>query len=418
MDSELLDKEVLCIIDIRQIQKFIFHSNKTIDTLGASVIMKSILEDALLYAVKNIESPLKDNQYDLLMNPDIKTVPYFNDENVLIQLIINSAGNAQIIFRTGELCQKVVRKVSRYLLDTTYALEIASCAVARTDSNIVDNNALYRKLDLVKADFPSAHLLLPPAIVKKEKNTGEAVYKIDKDGEAISKSTYIRRKLAIQAHDTMDMKQVHSEKGPNDAKYLAVLHIDGNNMGMTIGKIMPKAKSYEDTVKIRRLIDKNIDQGYTNTLSNTLAWLKKEYYPDGISEEEFSKEFLVFHRGGDDLNIVCAPRLAIPFVERFVEELKNAYLWNDDELKVNFSICGGVAFVFRDYPFIPAFDLAEECCSNAKKFAKKAENSINGLSGNWFDFEIQMDDRVPDIDHNREQYYKTSENINMLLKTP
>ena len=178
MENELLDKEVLCLIDIRQIQKYLFHTNGPMESLGASKVLSVILDDALEYAAKNIDSPLDKSQFDLSYSAEDKQIPYFHNEKILIQAIVISAGYAFILFRTGRLCQKIIRKVSRYFLDKTHILEISACAVEKTGSFHKDIDAIFNKLDLVKNEFASAHPFLPPAVVKKEKNTGEAVFKI------------------------------------------------------------------------------------------------------------------------------------------------------------------------------------------------------------------------------------------------
>ena len=415
MENELLDKEVLCIIDVRQIQKFLFHTNGPVESLGASKVMSVILEDALEYAVKNIDTPLDKSQFDLSCSADDKQIPYFHDEKILVQTIIISAGNAFILFRTGRLCQKVIRKVSRYFLDKTHILEISTCAVEKTDSNHKDVDAIFDKLDLVKNEFASAHPFLPPAIVKKEKNTGEAVFKILENGKEVSKSSFILRQNVGPTDSMVDMKEIASAKGPGGKSYVAIIHMDGNNMGSTIGQVVPKAKNYEESIIIRRIIDRNITKGFNDTLKNTVDYIRKKYYP-GISDREFLHELSFFHQGGDDINLTCNPKIAIPFVERFVQELRNVCLWKDDKSEVHFSVSAGIAFVYPDSNFFSAFNMAEECCSNAKKFAKKPENAINGLSGTWFDFEFQTDRKILHLDIARKRYFRTFENINMQLR--
>lgn len=413
MKQDLLNKEVLAIIDVRQIQKFMFHSNSSRETLGGGNIVKKIIHESLNYAAQNIDTPLKENQYVLCIESE--DIPYFQDENVLMQIITNSAGNAFILFRTGALYQKIIRKVSRYFLEKTYILEIATCAVEKTDDFLYDFDQLFRELEKVKACFPSMHPLPPPAIVQKEPNTGEPIFSIV-DGKSASKSSLVRLNAAQEDDSVSDMRQIHATKGPNGKSYVAVLHLDGNNMGMTIAKIIPKAKNYEECIRLRRTINRNIEEGFKTTLDNTIAKIKNKFIPGNLTGEDFSHELAILHRGGDDTNIVCNPRLAIPFVEEFAKQLKSAYLWKDEFFQVGFSICAGIAFVYKDTPFIPAFKIAEECCSSAKKYAKKNENCIDGLPGTWFDFEIQTENNVLHIDYTRKSFYNTSESINLQLR--
>ena len=415
MENELLDKEVLCLIDIRQIQKYLFHTNGPMESLGASKVLSVILDDALEYAAKNIDSPLDKSQFDLSYSAEDKQIPYFHNEKVLVQAIVISAGNAFILFRTGRLCQRIIRKVSRYFLDKTHILEISACAVEKTGSFHKDIDAIFNKLDLVKNEFASAHPFLPPAIVKKEKYTGEAVFKILENGEEISKSSFILRQSVAPTDNIVDIKKISPAKGPGGKSYVAIIHMDGNNMGSTIDQVVPKEKNYEESIIIRRTINRNITEGYNDTLKNTVDYIRKKYYPK-IFEKVFFRELAFFRQGGDDINLACNPTIAIPFVERFVQELRNICLWKDDKSEVHFSLSAGIAFVYPDSNFFSAFNMAEECCSNAKKFAKKPENSINGLSGTWFDFEFQTDQKIQHLDTTRKRYFRTFENINMQLR--
>ena len=60
MDRELLKKEVLCIIDTKQIQKFIFHSNTMLDTIGGSDLILHIMYDAIIQCKGNTSEASPD----------------------------------------------------------------------------------------------------------------------------------------------------------------------------------------------------------------------------------------------------------------------------------------------------------------------------------------------------------------------
>ena len=51
MDRELPDREVLCIMDIRQIQTYIFQVNSQEAIRGGENMVKRILTDELAWAV-------------------------------------------------------------------------------------------------------------------------------------------------------------------------------------------------------------------------------------------------------------------------------------------------------------------------------------------------------------------------------
>lgn len=70
MEQSLMDKEVLCILDTRQIQRYMFRTNTIQDTMGASDLLDHVLEDAIQNAMTEIEPPLSPEQYDLSLRTD------------------------------------------------------------------------------------------------------------------------------------------------------------------------------------------------------------------------------------------------------------------------------------------------------------------------------------------------------------
>ena len=80
------------------------------------------------------------------------------------------------------------------------------------------------------------------------------------------------------------------------------------------------------------------------------------------------------------------------------------------------SCCAGVAIVRSDCDFHFAFDLAEECCANAKKTAKTERNLRGGLAGNWIDFQVLDNPRSQELELLREENYRTADQGSLLLR--
>lgn len=133
MEKELLDKEVLCILDTRQIQRFLFKSNSYMDTLGGSDLVGQIQEKAIGYAMTHIDPPLREDEYSLSLEPDAQ-IPYFVSDKIQFQLLTCGAGNAMCLVRSGRLCQKIIRKISRYYLDSAYSLNLVASVTEKTDN--------------------------------------------------------------------------------------------------------------------------------------------------------------------------------------------------------------------------------------------------------------------------------------------
>ena len=417
MEKELMNKEVLCILDTRQIQRFMFKSNSYLDTLGGSDLVNEVQEKAIRYAMTHIDPPLREEEYSLSLDPDTE-IPYFTSEKIQFQLLTCRAGNAMCLVRTGALCQKIIRKLSRFYLDFAYSLNLVAAATEKTDDFGSDIFHLYKKLNAIKASCDISDPVGPISVVVREQRTGQpAIGQDEKTGEYYSRSSYLRRQAALQRRLVVDMQQMQTTTGFDGKEYLAVIHADGNNLGITIGKILQNSHGYSNGVRARRQISKNLEQIYSSVMEKTLSQIQEYYTNLDIPEKrEFHYAFHVCHQGGDDINIICDARLAVPFLNFLFENLQGMFLWKSDTLTVPLYMCAGIAYVQKEKGFHSAYQLASECCDSAKKAAKKEKNLRNGLAGNWIDFQICDTTNTQELDLQREKSYVTNEQIHMQMR--
>lgn len=414
MEKELMDKEVLCILATRQIQRFMFKSNSYLDTIGGSDLVKEIQEKAIRYAVTHIDPPLREDEYSLSLEPDVQ-IPYFFSDKIRFQLLTCNAGNAMCLVRTGELCQKIIRKISRFYLDNAYSLNLAAAVTEKTENFGTDLFNLYQKLGNIKASCDISDPAGAPPVVVKEKRTGLPAIGINPEtGEYYSRSSLLRRQVALKRRLVLDMNELQTTTGFDGKEYLAVIHADGNNLGITIGRILHNFPGYIEGTYTRRQISRNIDHIYQHLMDKTLVQMR-EYY-DGLDipgKSDFDHAFHVCHQGGDDINIMCDAKLAVPFLNLLFDNLKGMMLWESETLTVPLYMCAGIAYVLKDQSFHSAYRLAEECCDHAKQVAKKNENLRNGLAGNWIDFQVCDAANTQELDMLREKAYITKEQIHM-----
>ena len=418
MKKELLDKEVICIYDTRAIQKFIFSNNNNIDIIGAGNIVSDVLPEALNYALENNKGmPLGRDEYCMSEMEDPDNVPYFDDQKIRAQVVTIGGGNAFMLYRTGRPCSEVSKAFSRYILEHTYSLQVAVAAVAKTENMDNDINQLYLKLDRIKNTEAFSHPLGTLPIIKKEKTSGAPVIGTDKDtGEEISMQTFFRReKVRTDKHLQNKVRTLGELSKYNDK--LAYIHMDGNSMGLTIGRIMGSISDYKEGIIARRRLNMNIMNQYVQTLADSKDWLLTRMSDDGIPAEESDRYFQELHTGGDDINLAMNARYSFMFVEHFIKEVSKKTLWNDDRLgMIYFSVCAGIALVSPDVSCRMGLWLAESCCETAKNEAKKPINLINGNVGNWIDFHINEDSYINDIDTIREDRFKTDTNTYLCLR--
>ena len=416
MDSQLMEKEVLCILDTRQIQKFMFRSNTYVDTLGGSDLMTHILEDGIRFALRSIEPPLREEEYDLSLDPDAP-IPYFDNDGVIFQLMICAAGNAMFLARTGRLAQKIIRKISRYYLDHAYSLNLAAAAVEKTEDMGHDIFELYKKLNNVKVSAVISDPLGALPVVLREERTGQPVIGRDQvRGDYISRASLIRRREAVKRGEIVSLKELRATRGTDQKNYRAVLHVDGNNIGITIGRILQQTPDYQKGIRTRRRLNGNIANQYKSIMEKTVAQLRAYYGELGRSDPDFAHEFQIIHSNGDDVNCMCNAVLAFPFMDFFFENLKDASIGEVDGQRIPLYCCAGICFVTDESDFHTAFTMAEECCENAKKRAKLDKNLRNGLAGSWIDFQICESTHFQELDLLREKFFVTDTNVNLALR--
>ncbi len=416
MEERLMDKEVLCLLDTRQIQRFIFRGNTYIDTLGGSDLIVHVPDDAVRYALQHTDPPLSEDEYDLSMDPDAP-IPYFTSKKIQFQMILCAAGNTLCIVRTGALCRQIIRKVSRYYLDHSYSLNLASAVTEKTDNLGEDVFRLYRNLYANKASCEISDPFGALPVTVRENNSGEnAIGRDPKNGGYYSVSSAIRRQEALRRDCIVEMKDMNASVGGDGKKYLAVIHADGNNLGISIGRILQNTRGYEEGIRARRKINRNITTVIRKTLDRTLSHLREAYADRWTDERDFQHSFYIVLQGGDDINCICSADLAMPFLKLFFQNLRGSFLWESEEMKFPLYACAGVAFVTPETGFHRAFHLAEECCESAKTTAKLECNLRDGFAGSWIDYQIGEQGNIQELPMWRQHSYITNEGVNLLLR--
>ncbi len=416
MEANLMDKEVLCILDTRQIQMYLFRNNSLRDVLGGSDVMDHIQMDAIHYALTHMEPALTEKNYALSLDPH-EEIPWFHSPDIQFQLFYCSAGNAICLVRTGRLCQQLLHRMSRYYLEHGYSLNLTVAVTEKTDNLRQDLFELYNRLNEVKASGDVLEPQEPLSVVAREKWTGLPAIGRDEQGAYYGRASAIRRKEAALRETVVDFSDIRTTRGPDGRDYLAVIHSDGNNLGITIGRLMRSTTSYEDGIHLRRLIASTIDEKYGCAVDKTIADMRAYWETLPAKKKSvFEQSFYVVHRGGDDLNVICDASMAIPFMNLLYKNLKGAVLWQSDDFTAPVYVCSGIAFVTKGSNFHSAFVMAEECCDRAKIAAKRETNLRNGFAGNWIDFQVYPEPQAQSLDIIREQSYVSASGRNMLLR--
>ena len=301
---------------VQGIQDFIFKTNKLQEIVGASEI------------VKGIEKLFITN---------------YNPQEVLI----NAAGNVKAIF-TKEECKKVVLNFSKDVMQNAYGISLSQAVVKIENETATqdDINKLEQRLK-IQRNRASTPLDLSLNIMELNPTTAKPVVGYIKSSP-IDRATKQKR----EANDTFFSENPHLKEFKdlsemsNEKNKIAVIHADGNGLGMLIPQLHKKGKKLSEFSKALNDATKN-------------AFTKAK-------DDEMSIRDVIL--GGDDMVVICNANDALSFTHKFLKHFEEE---TEEKLGSKLTACAGIAYTNEKYPFHYAVSLAEELCDASKKHAKK-----------------------------------------------
>lgn len=420
--------QYLVMYDVRGIQNYIFRTPKVKDAIGADDLVKNIIQKALQYAVEELK-------LSAFLECKPKSLSFSDKAEEAVQVLDIGGGNASVLIGSKESMKEakertlaVNKQMAKYVMDNTYSLHLATAFVKKTDNYAEDYNKLFEEMNKVKENMNMSAPFGALPIMKTELKTGYPA-SAEYGGELVSAETKMKKEAGEKAqdkaaieHDNRVFDYLVEEKGVNST--LAVVHIDGNNMGMRIRDLIQDAETYEKAVPRMRAITFAIRQAFIGAFSemnekyNALA---KE--SEGEKNKYFIRKILV---AGDELTYVCTGKIALDTIEFFARKVTEKTLvdfFEDSDLqnekdKYIFSICAGAALMGSHFPFDVAYDVAEACCESAKERAKMKENLDleDGQVGNWVDFAFCDSVYARDLKAMREREYITPTGEHLLTR--
>lgn len=395
---------VLAMYDIRGIQDYIFKTPKLKDAIGASAIIENLLSEALEDAVKDL---------GITSDLDWKNGEYI-DNNADVQTLYVGGGNAFVSYSSRELCVEINRHLSMYVIEHTYSLQLAIAIVDKTDNYKDDYARVNKEMIRVKAAMSDSRPIGALPVMDLELSTGLPLGLKKVAGDSVSHETYLKRMAEQKIRENVSVNNKNfeeyiEEKGTDST--LAVVHIDGNNMGMRIRSLIEGESStdYSVVVSKMRKISKSIDEAFKEAFDKMAEFFNTPF-ANGVD-----CGVLKVLTAGDDITYVCTGKIAIATVECFIENLRGKTLgYNENSEKYGFSVCAGIAYMGSHFPFSTAYEVAENCCESAKN---KAKSLMKGdRVGNYFDFQFCKNIQALNLEEVREREYMTAEGEQLLLR--
>lgn len=439
----------LMIMEVSQKQSYIFNEKKLRNNILAS--------DTIAYVTS---SEFFKNKFSA----------YYNEKE---NMVYSGGGHTYLIFDSEEQARTFAKKVSSYVIREFAGLEL----FIKIMSYLPDENADEAEKKEFEEKGPVARIVRLTNELEKKKGRREAsfyqttfgiensgrrrsVSDGDKDGNMEKMRDDIRKEVAeaskcIAEQCKEGFAPVNVDKLPRgysaayqfsnlvggDGKknFIAVIHIDGNQMGNRVTALSDFIKkdnlkikdNYKDFSKERqefeiwrkysRVFSESIDYDFKKALELVYEDVKvsledkhgigKEFFKEGDTEKFFPLRRII--SAGDDICFITDGRIGLECAVRFLEHLEKQYNAVDGN---NYHACAGVAIVHQKYPFYRAYDMAEQLCANAKKammqkrneyMEKEAERGgtgripAGGLSA--IDWHIEYGEMVGSLDDIRER---------------
>ena len=418
------------LFDTRSIQQYIFAGNKLKTNIGASYIVDRLFSDVLIDGVLNrLGYGIEKDAWKTSSALAIET-----DASVRCEVGYIGGGNALVLFQPEEDTAVVIREFTREVLLKypgllTGAAAGTLCLGEGKEKFQSSLDELYKKLKENQnryapvTSIPYTGLTVPcklsggtADIWDRNMLSGEKEF-VDAGIMAKLQETALMAKDAMteRFHDILagkfafpdsleDLGQIETED------YVAIVHIDGNNMGIRFGA----CKDFMERKKLSLAVAEKCQKSFGKLLQSIISEYdaQKENKSFGFKQcgqGEGSKWYLPIRPlilGGDDVTFVCMGRLALEYTRRYI-----SYMEADEGVRID--CCGGIAILNTSYPFFRGYEMAEQLCGEAKKRSRrekkmledKEKKKAEDISSSWLDFALLHGEQAPDISDIRSQEY-------------
>lgn len=449
------------MFEISQKQHYIFRTNRLIENIGASHIIRSITETP--YDFFNELESLFD------INTDESTLPNFYTRIV-------GGGNATYVFNDKSSADTFAKKLSAAILrylpgvelfliqkeinwneDNLYPIEKSSNGLMTEMRNELAKKKNRREHAVRQVSWgihqPCPSSGLPAGVGKKfssKENVAKAEELIIKEiiGEYARESGYKKRLLEDNIHLLESEKYnffnhledvFEDEKNEEGKSYAAIVSIDGNAMGEKVSDFLNQEfESNDQYVSRYKVFSNDIDSAYTRAFRQTIAHLMDDFdswagkiYGNKLNDIATYKKYRYIIplrpvvASGDDVSFITHGSLGVELSRLFLQYLQRESITINGKT-MHFQSCAGVAIIRHKFPFWLGFELADHLCSNAKRRlksdARKWRELGMGTESNQHDTSlidwqlVESGDAILDIQSFRDHYYRNEDNSVLAMR--
>ncbi|MDX2043167.1 MAG: hypothetical protein SF097_18245 [Acidobacteriota bacterium] len=457
-----MDAAVLTMIDTAGIQRYVFGSNRLRENLGASYLVELATKAWVFQALDKLGAhnmtSVPEGSDDLAHlnrkpDPNLK----MEDGKLSAELLYAGGGNALVLFASKTAAQRFAQILSQRVLCDAPGLELVIAHSVPFRWDAAGNDLRNQEKDLRKerlaqkkhmrqatptlqlglgvtveceatglvATLRSDRLEPEPRLIGRETKVKLQQSKRSKAAESNAKRRLVDVLKDLDPRfDFPDELDQLGHKGGEES-YIAVVHLDGNDMGQVRKGFLADAKDNREYIKRLRKFSAGVEEASNAALISTFKQLEpllhKKTNPNQAGEEvwyiaepkpnfikrppnaapkesekdhdlepsaapkeiEFAqiepdeddegsatntrKAYWPFRPivfGGDDITFVCNGQLGLSLAAAFAQEFAAQ---TQKELGVTIHSGGGVCIVKTHYPFRRAYDLSESLTKEAKR---------------------------------------------------
>lgn len=360
---------VTAIYDCRSKQEYIYRTNKIREISGASALLSKVydmfFEEAEKNGIRIRNCWVEDFKQGIKFDPLVFEKSEFDGEVIYI-----GGGNLNIIYKDKGTYIRANRIFSKMLLDKTYSVSIIAACTETTDNFNADRAKLYEKKFIEKnqGTFSLPCSVLPITLV--DKTTFQPVCeKKDIKGEEKDRTLEARHKRDAYHEHFDKLDKLNTENldsiASDENSILAVIYIDGNDMGNKIRECTKGKDDYPECVEALRRFSYNTDRIF---VEKPLEAIRTKL--NDKNESRYRKII----GGGDEITLICRGEDALDIVSEYFLSLKGS----ESLVKgVPNASCAGIALFHSHAPFADIYNIAESCCESGKKATRKSGSTIN-----------------------------------------
>lgn len=385
--------KLLVKYDIIGIQNFVFRTEKFTEIGTVQNIPEKILFESFKIAADSVFNLNIDKQVS-----DLECIKILETKG--IHILDRTIGTAYVLFEgdnAKSIYENISKKMAFFILKKTYSLELVHCFVECTEDFFNDYKKLNNSFRKLKSSMPSACHIGAFPICRHEAETDFPIIGKESYGKDIKKDITMEYALKKNLENYFFGSKGNNIYEKIKDSHIAVICIDGNDIGKHISEILSKA-NYDNIKEIFSSI--KVKERFSEVCSE-MADRAEKYI------QKNNKDTRLIHtviRAGDSVTYVVRADIALSFARKFIELISEKYMIdNTNDPKYLISVCAGIAYINNRFPFSDGYSLAKACCSNAKSRAKANKSSL-GYTGNWIDFEICRHIKDVDLLQNRKIY--------------